>query len=413
MRYCCATVLAGIMAGGVGAALIWVLDLVQGVVWGAGISKGLASAAASLPAPRILLTLTVAGGIGAVAWWGLSRTGHDPVGLRAAVSGTPMPLLPTAVHVLTQVVIVGMGASVGKEVAPREMSASLAGTLSDALRLSPGQRRILVASAAGAGLAAVYSVPVSGTLFALEVFLMEISPLTVLTATLVSGIAVLVAHGAAGGAAYYRVPSLPASPELLWWTIPMAVLLGALGWGFSRMIRGVTSHRPKGARLFIGLPLGFLAVGGVALAAPTVLGNGHELAQRTFDVSLSSHGVLGIVLLFLGLALAKTFATALTIGVGAWGGTLTPSVAIGGALGVAGGALWSLAVPNTSLVACAFLGGAVFLATTMRAPLTAVALLVEFTHSGMGILVPALIGVVLAVATARLLDTLWERTGVV
>jgi len=53
-----------------------------------------------------------------------------------------------------------MGASLGREGAPKQAGAVLASTLSDRAGLSNEQRRLLVACCAGAGMAAAYGVPI-------------------------------------------------------------------------------------------------------------------------------------------------------------------------------------------------------------------------------------------------------------
>ncbi|MCH5770583.1 chloride channel protein, partial [Salmonella enterica] len=65
----------------------------------------------------------------------------------------------------------GLGSPLGREVAPREVGALAAGGVSAWLRLPPDQRRLIVACGAGAGLAAVYNVPLGAALFVLEVLL--------------------------------------------------------------------------------------------------------------------------------------------------------------------------------------------------------------------------------------------------
>ena len=67
--------------------------------------------------------------------------------------------------------IVALGASLGREAAPQQAGAAFASTLSDWAKLPDWQRRLLVACGAGAGMAAVYNVPLGGALFALEVLL--------------------------------------------------------------------------------------------------------------------------------------------------------------------------------------------------------------------------------------------------
>jgi H+/Cl- antiporter ClcA len=57
------------------------------------------------------------------------------------------------------ILVVGMGASLGREGAPKQVGAVLANALSDRACLSDEQRRLLVACGAGAGMAAAYGVP--------------------------------------------------------------------------------------------------------------------------------------------------------------------------------------------------------------------------------------------------------------
>ncbi|HEY8070464.1 MAG TPA: chloride channel protein [Methylocystis sp.] len=74
-----------------------------------------------------------------------------------------LPALRARGSALLSIVIVGMGASLGREGAPKQAGAVVANALSDE------QRRLLVACGAGAGMAAAYGVPLGGALFALEV----------------------------------------------------------------------------------------------------------------------------------------------------------------------------------------------------------------------------------------------------
>lgn len=67
------------------------------------------------------------------------------------------------------------GLPLGREVAPREMGALGAGMVARKLRLLEDETRTLIACGAGAGLAAVYNVPLAGALFSLEVMLLSFS----------------------------------------------------------------------------------------------------------------------------------------------------------------------------------------------------------------------------------------------
>ena len=59
-------------------------------------------------------------------------------------------------------VVIGMGASIGREAAPKLLGGASGSVLAGWGGLSAQQRRLLVACGGGAGLAAVYNVPLAG-----------------------------------------------------------------------------------------------------------------------------------------------------------------------------------------------------------------------------------------------------------
>ena len=159
-RFAVATLLTGIIAGLVGLACKHVLHWIQAAAWNMDAGTLLEAASAASPTRRITV-LTLAGVIGALSWFLLFHRNKAITSVAGAVGGTPMPPLRATWHALTQVLIVGLGASVGREVAPREMAAAFSAAAADRLGLTPEDRRIIVACGAGAGLAAVYSIPLS------------------------------------------------------------------------------------------------------------------------------------------------------------------------------------------------------------------------------------------------------------
>ena len=65
-----------------------------------------------------------------------------------------LPVVRTLGSATLSVVVVGMGASLGREGAPKQAGAVIANAMSDRVGLSDEQRRLLVACGAGAGMAA-------------------------------------------------------------------------------------------------------------------------------------------------------------------------------------------------------------------------------------------------------------------
>lgn len=408
-----AVLATAIAAGCVGAGCSYLLHFIEHLIFG-DFEGTLLQAISSTPWWKRVAALSGAGIIGSLSWYLYARTGAKPVSLPKAVKGDDMPFWLTLWHSINQIVIVGMGASIGREVAPREISASLGTKISDLLALTPPQRRIIVGCAAGAGLAAVYSLPLSGAVFALEILLIEVTAATVWPALVISAGAVLVAHGWVRTDPFYSLPEaaqiLPTA-SLTLFAIIVGPILGILGTLFKSAVQTCSAARPTGWKIFVWMIPTFALIGVITIWVPSIAGNGQSTAQLAFDGALLGEGAraassMGLVLLG-SLALdgvSKLVGTLATIRSGAWGGTLTPCLALGGSCGAVLGIIWSHIYPGdtTAIVCFAFIGAVVFLGTSMSAPLTAICLVIEFTHRGATLLVPTVIALGLAVAASRL-----------
>ena len=388
-RFAVATLFTGVIAGLVGLACIHLLHWIQALAWDMHSGTLLEAVSAASPARRVL-NLVLGGILGAASWFFLFRRSRAITSVSAAVGGTPMPPLRATWHALTQVLIVGLGASVGREVAPREMAAAFSVAAADRLKLTPGDRRIIVACGAGAGLAAVYSIPISGAIYTLEILLVSRSRRAVAAAFCTSAIAVLISTGFTRPTPFYSVPTLTPSLSLTVFAALVGPLLGAAGWAFKQAVARVGAARPRDWRLLASLPTASFVVGVIAVWVPSVLGNGQASAQTQFDAVWATGAGLGLAALVLA---AKTVTTFLTIRAGGWGGVLTPAVALGAGIGAVIGLPWAAAWPGSQVAAFAFIGAAAFLGASMNAPFTGLILVIEFTAQGPTILVPATLAV--------------------
>ena len=388
-RFVVATLFTGVIAGLVGLACIHLLHWIQALAWDMHSGTLLEAVSGASPARRVL-NLVLGGILGAASWFFLFRRSRAITSVSAAVGGTPMPPLRATWHALTQVLIVGLGASVGREVAPREMAAAFSAAAADRLGLTPEDRRIIVACGAGAGLAAVYSIPISGAIYTLEILLVSRSRRAVAPAFCTSAIAVLISTGFTRPAPFYTVPTLTPSLSLTVFAALIGPLLGATGWAFKQAVARVGAARPRDWRLLASLPTASFLVGVIAVWVPSVLGNGQASAQTQFDAVWATGAGLGIAVLVLA---TKTVTTFLTIRAGGWGGVLTPAVALGAGIGAVIGLPWAAAWPGSQVAAFAFIGAAAFLGASMNAPFTGLILVIEFTAQGPTILVPATLAV--------------------
>src|ERR1700757_4723473 len=381
------TFVTGVASGLGGMALALLLRLVQHVAYGhgphtmAGQQSFLQEVTAASDLRRFL-ALCSCGAVAGIGWWLLYRFGTPLVSIPHAVQkGERMPFWATLTHAILQIVTVGLGSPLGREVAPRELGAALATTLSARANLTPECTRIMIACGAGAGLAAVYNVPLGGTLFTLEVLLGTFSLSTSVVALATCAIATLVAWLGLGHGLQYSVPALAISPSIIVWSLLAGPVLGAAAYLFVRVTDAARASAPRDWRLSVWCVLVFPLIGLLAIGFPQLLGNGKGVAQAGFDNEVGL--ALAVTLLLLRLVVITGALRA-----GAQGGLLTPGLSIGALLGIILGSFWSHIWPTGSLAAFAIIGGAAFLASSMKMPLTAVVLTVEFTGIGQEVLVP-------------------------
>jgi chloride channel protein, CIC family len=255
----------------------------------------------------------------------------------------------------------------------------------------------LVAAGAGAGMAAVYNVPLGGALFALEVLLGSLALPLVLPALLMSLLATAVAWIVIPTHATYVVPIYSVAARQIVWAALIGPLAGLTAVLWVRLVAVANRSRPtrRTARVLAPIVI-FAALGAVAIQYPQLLGNGKELAQLAFVGKLSV-GLLAV------LFILKPLVTAACLGSGAPGGLFTPTLVLGVLFGALLGHAWSVLWPGSPTGSYALIGGAAILAAAMQGPLSASVLMLELTHSTGSLTVPLLLAAGLATVVARLL----------
>jgi H+/Cl- antiporter ClcA len=306
-----------------------------------------------------------------------------------------LALAPSTARGVLSVSIVAMGASLGREAAPQLFGAAAASRLCERAAIPRWQRRLLVACGAGAGMAAVYNIPLGGALFALEVLLGTVTLPLVLPALATSAIATVVAWVYLPDHPTYVIPSYGVAAKQVVWALLVGPLAGLAAVGWVRLVARVSRLRPAGrGRLFAPIVM-LAALGGLSVVYPQLLGNGKNTVQ------LAVTGELGFGLLAI-LAVLKPLATAGCLGSGAPGGLFTPTLAFGVLLGGTLGHVWSLLWPGAAAGSYALIGGAAVLAAAMQGPLAATVMLLELAHGSVTLLVPTLLAVAGATVVSRL-----------
>ena len=400
LRVWAVLVVTGLAAGLIGAALMFLLFSVQHAAFGQA-ADGFETTVVRASGARRVASLALAGVVGGAAWYLLRRAtpgetadvddslwrGHALLSLRRS-AGT---------SVISELVV-GLGASLGREAAPKLMGGVAGSLLAQRVGLSQAQRRLVVACGAGAGLAAVYNVPLGGALFTAEVLLGTVAIPVVVPAAACCGLATVAAWVyLPDRPTYLGVPAYHSGAQLLVWALVAGPLLGVVSVGLVRLVAEASWRRPQG-RVALVAPLGaFLVLGVMALRFPQLLGNGKGMAHDAFLGR-------GALVTFLALALLKPLATSLCLGAGASGGLFTPVLSTGAVLGAAAGGAWAHLWPGVAVGAYAVVGAVALLGAAMQAPLAALVLVIELTGGGISLVVPMLAATVTATLVARHLD---------
>jgi H+/Cl- antiporter ClcA len=286
----------------------------------------------------------------------------------------PFAQKPMALDALLQVIAVGSGASLGREQAPRLFAAAGTELLIRLGSIPAPERRILLAGAAGAGLAAVYNVPAAGALFALGVILRSWRPLAVLVAVATSSIATVTAWPVSHGAATFIWPPTHYTWKALTFAIVAMPIGAAVGTVFNALIARARQHTLSTSwRLVPAIGLAGLITGTCSIWLPALPGNGKSIVLE----SLAGGSTLVAVTLAMVL---KPLLTTMFVRAGAVGGMLTPALSTG----VATGAFVALAINDVgghaSVPTFALIGGAAVLGITQQAPVFAAVFTGELTH---------------------------------
>jgi H+/Cl- antiporter ClcA len=349
---------------------------------------------------RRVIVLACAGVVaGIVLWFRRRLPDHDGPDLNEAIweySGR-LPQWKTSVSALLSIVIVAMGAAIGREAALKQAGGLVGDKLSSWIRLTPEQRKLLVACGAGAGMAAAYNVPFGGALFTLEVLLGTASLSTALPAFATSFLATAVSWSMLPNEPTYQLPALPTTYSLLLWALLCGPLMGYGAVWFVRGLHWAKDHKPRGWAVAAMPVVVFLVLGFAAVPFPELLGNGKNVIQMAFDARFS----VGLLLWILFL---RPLATIAVLRAGAPGGLFTPTMTFGALLGATFGQGWSYLSASADKRSCALIGTGAVLSAATQAPISSIAFTLELSYNSRTLMVPLLLAVVGATFTYHLFE---------
>ena len=419
-RFLVAAALAGVAAGLIGIAMALLLELFEALFYGVA-HGGLLERLAAAPSWRRALAPAMGGLIAGGLWWWLRATGGVADVESAVVdrSGEAAPRIGLArpfLDAVTQVLTVGAGNSVGREGAPRLAAGAVAARLATRLGIGRTEGAVLIASAAGAGLAAMYNAPLGGAAYAVELVMVTgMRRRGALVAVPVCLIATFVSWLHSHGRPAFEVASQGPSSGTVLGLVLLVPIAAALGVGARRLWSWMLTHRVRALRwLPAAIGAAGLATGLVSLWVPAVVGNGRDamevaLGAHVPEASSGAAGAVAVAVLLLGIVVLKPVLTGLTLGAGATGGRLAPSLAVGSSAGAALAIALHACGVEAGVAVLAIAGAGAVLATTQRAPVFGIVFTWELARAGAWTLT-ALIAVVMMVML--LVSPTWRQSAV-
>jgi len=312
--------------------------------------------------------------------------------------------------VITAPLTVGFGGSVGLEGPTVATGASIGSNIARLFQMNQSSRTLLVSCAAAGAMSAIFKAPIAGIIFAIEVFSLDLTLVSLLPLLIASVSAILTSYFFLGA---NILLSFHLKDPFLISEVPFYIILGILA---SLCSMYFTSVYFKISDLFkkIGSPFKRLLVGGIGLGIlvyliPPLYGEGYSvinnlltedyrqaLGTSFFNEFLDNIWV--VIALLAGLVIFKIVGTALTFGAGGIGGIFAPVLFMGSALGHC----FALIVNNLGVLKnpisvsnFTMVGMAGLMAGVLHAPLTAIFLIAELT-GGYELIVPLMITAVIS-----------------
>jgi chloride channel protein, CIC family len=300
---------------------------------------------------------------------------HVEAVLHEQIPPAPFGLVP--VKFFGGLLAIGSGLALGREGPTVQIGASIAVFAARVGRQSWANTRVLLAAAAGAGLATAFNAPIAGLVFVLEELVQKFEQRIAVAALAALAAAIPVARLFLGDAPDFRVEPLNyPNVESAALYFVLGALEGLLAVAYNRTLLAAIATRDRFGQLAIELRAGLIgaSVGILGWFVPQLIGGGDQITQRT----LIGHESLAIV----GFAFLIRFGLgAVSYAAGTPGGLFAPLLVLGAQSGLLFGAACHSAFPTLAIQPQAFalVGMAAFFTGVVRAPVTGIVLVAEMT----------------------------------
>ena len=314
-------------------------------------------------------------------------------------------------------ITIGFGGSVGAEAPIVLTGAAIGSNLAKLFRLDQKTMMLMIGCGAAGAIGGIFTAPIAGLVFTLEVLLMDLTMTSVAPLLISSVTATAFTYLVSGGEStmFDILVYEPFALNRIPWYLLLGVVCGFASLYFIRSMNSLEQWFKHNIRS-IGLKI---LIGGVALGIliflfPPLYGEGYDVivnlingdASSAFNNSPLANLHLGpwmIVIYFVLVILFKVVASVATNGGGGVGGIFAPSLFVGALVGFVVARtinIFGFALPESNF---ALVGMAGLMSGVMHAPLTGIFLIAELT-GGYHLFMPLIIVSIVAYLTIKFFE---------
>jgi CIC family chloride channel protein len=322
-----------------------------------------------------------------VYFWEPTLKGHGiPEAMEAVLLGQSRIRLRVAVlKPLATALAIGTGGPFGAEGPIIQTGAAFGSIFGQLVKLTPYQRRVLLAAGAAGGMAATFTAPLAGVLVAIELLLFEFRARSFIPVAISAAVATTVRVHFVGWAPLFPTPSFQLkSMQELWLFALLGILMGVVAICMIRVLFWLEDYFDhfflKPSTIWAPV-VGALILGILGYFYPQIFGTGYNTIRDMLNDRLTVSKLLGV-------SLAKFWALVISLGSGTTGGVFAPSLIVGGGIGAAYAVAWHHFLPHlvSDPALYALVAMAAVFAGIARAPFTSIIFLFELSRNPNAIL---------------------------
>ncbi len=307
--------------------------------------------------------------------------------------------------ILTAPITVGFGGSVGLEGPTVATGAALGSNFSRLFHLNQTTRTLLVGAAAAGAMSSIFKAPIAGIVFAVEIFGLELTMVSLIPLLLASITAILTSYFFLGDEIllHFQLNDKFELNEVLFFVI-LGITSSTTSIYFSKIYFWIGDLFKKLKNPYHRLLIGGVLIGVFTYFIPPLFGEGYETINNILKDNVNgivennifgmvSDNIWIIISFLVGLVVFKVIAMSLTFSAGGIGGVFAPTLFTGSVSGY----VFATIINQTNLFGhqlsttnYAMVGMAGLMAGVLQAPLTAIFLIAEIT-GGYELFIPLMI----------------------